>query len=157
MNNAFKLFFIIMVGNLTSCSWWEPYQEVEGGPALIHRGPVNTALYRSDGTPIAAGPPATLTSPDGEGSIGGHLNGSMDSMDRMKLTHALDNSPGKSTHWENPTTGTSYTVVPTKKITINQNPYCRTYQVTAVKEGKERQYTGAACVNANGTWQPVGG
>jgi len=90
-------------------------------------------------------------------AIGGSVAGGMDSFDRVKLSHALDKSPGKSSNWVNAITGTSYTVTPVKKVTINGNPFCREYQAVAEKGGNTQQSTGTACVATDGTWSEVRG
>lgn len=91
------------------------------------------------------------------GPLAGNIEGSMNSVDKSKLTHALDNGIGKPTHWVNPTTGIAYTVVPTKKMTIGDNPYCRQYTVTAEKDGASKDKTGTACVASDSSWRTVGG
>lgn len=87
----------------------------------------------------------------------GPVGSNMDANDRSKMMHALDNAPGKSTHWVNDNTGVSYTVVPTKKISLSGNPYCRTYETTAAKGDKEHKTYGTACVGTDGNWHPAKG
>lgn len=151
---SLRFIFLFVVSNLTACSFYQPYENVEQVPGHNHRAHVDgfyqnpekttgpTMADAGAGTQLAMGP-----------AIGGSLSSSMDSMDRMKLARALDSVPGKSTHWQNPNSGTSYIVTPIKKVTINDNPYCRTYTVTSIRQGQERQHTGTACVSADGTWQ----
>lgn len=88
-------------------------------------------------------------------TVGGNMRTAMDSVDRTKLSHALDSPPGKSTRWTNEVTGINYTVTPTQKLSINGNPYCRKYTVIASKGGKTREIRGTACVTADGSWQSV--
>lgn len=88
-------------------------------------------------------------------AIGGAIASSMDEIDRGKLTHALDNAPGKATHWVSSASGTDYTVEPIKKATIAGNGLCRVYQLTAVKNGNKQEMTGTACVGPDGAWHEV--
>ncbi len=88
----------------------------------------------------------------------GSAGGGMDSADRMKMSRALDNPPGKSTHWVNPSSGVSYTLVPTHKVVMNGNPYCRQYTLTSTSSGgSSHQSSGTACVSSDGSWQAVSG
>ena len=86
--------------------------------------------------------------------IGGSIGKSMDDTDRLKMSSTLENNPpGQPAYWKNSRTGTTYTVVPTKNITIEGNPYCREYRSTAVIAGKEQQVYGTACRQPDGTWK----
>lgn len=91
-----------------------------------------------------------------DSSLGGKIARSMDQNDRSKLAHALDNAPGKITQWVNRNSGISYTVTPTKKVTINGNPYCRVYEVVSNRGNKTEQMTGTACVAEDSSWQSAG-
>lgn len=87
--------------------------------------------------------------------IGGSIEKSMDQDDKVKLSRALDKAPGKTTSWENGLTGITYSVTPTKKIVINDNPFCREYHTTATKGGQTKEITGTACVAADGNWHTI--
>lgn len=89
------------------------------------------------------------------GQVGGHLALSMDGIDKSKLSHALDNPIGKSTTWTNQQTGTTFTVTPTAKVVLNENPFCRRYTVLAVKGDRSKETTGTACVSSDSSWQAV--
>lgn len=89
------------------------------------------------------------------GEVGGHIAIAMDSIDKSKLSHALDNPLGKSTTWTNQQTGTTFTVTPTAKVVLNENPFCRRYTVIAVRGDKTKQSQGTACVSADSSWQAV--
>lgn len=91
-----------------------------------------------------------------KGPVGGPLLSTMDSFDKEKLSHALDNPLGKSSHWVNQSNGMAYTVVPTEKVTVGNNNFCRKYNVTATKNGNKQTVNGTACVEATtGSWQAI--
>ncbi|RDI43352.1 RT0821/Lpp0805 family surface protein [Aquicella lusitana] len=92
-----------------------------------------------------------------DGAVGGSLETAMDVLDKTKMTRALDKPLGKSTEWENVSTGIRYTVVPTQKLTLNGNPFCRKYTITAAKGEKKRELQGTACVGDDGNWKAVSG
>ncbi len=88
--------------------------------------------------------------------VGGDLSRSMDQYDKEKLSHALDNKIGKPTQWVNENTGIHYLVMPTQKLVLNGNPYCRKYKVISSKNGSQRELNGTACVSAeDSSWQVV--
>ena len=90
--------------------------------------------------------------------IGGAIGRNMDATDRLKMTQALDsNTVGQPAYWQNQKTGTNYTVVPTKNVTVDGNQYCREYRSTANIAGKKQQVYGTACRQPDGTWQVVNG
>ena len=108
-----------------------------------------------------SGAPANSSSPlantESNTPVGGNLANNMDEADKQKLSRALDSAPGKATSWSNVSTGTSYTVVPTKKISINGNPFCREYNLTASRGGQTQEVRGNACVTADGDWHSISG
>ncbi len=83
------------------------------------------------------------------------LHVKLDSVDKEKFSHALDKSLGKPTQWTNAVSGINYTVTPQKKVEIANNPYCREYSLQEEKDGKSRDFTGTACVDASSNWQPL--
>lgn len=86
--------------------------------------------------------------------IGGAIGKNMDETDRLKMNQALETQPvGQPAYWKNDKTGTSYTVVPTKNVTVKSNKYCREYRTTADVAGKQQQIYGTACRQPDGTWK----
>lgn len=86
--------------------------------------------------------------------LGGAIGKNMDDTDKMKMTQALEsNSVGQPAYWQNQKTGTNYTVVPTKNVTVDGNQYCREYRSTANVAGKNQQIYGTACRQPDGSWQ----
>jgi surface antigen len=82
-------------------------------------------------------------------------SGSMDSIDRNKLSHALDKSIGRETTWKNGATGVTYTVVPTRKTTVGSNTLCREYRVTKAVGSNTSESSSVACVGSDGSWHPA--
>lgn len=86
--------------------------------------------------------------------LGGSIGKSMDDVDRMRVCRALEgNAIGQPAYWTNERTGANYTVIPTRNVTVEGNPYCREYRTTAVIAGKKQQIFGTACRQPDGTWQ----
>lgn len=88
--------------------------------------------------------------------IGGAIGRSMDDVDRMKMSHALEsNNVGQPAYWRNQRTGASYTVVPVRNVSYHGNAYCREYRTTAIVAGKKEQVYGTACRQPDGSWKMV--
>lgn len=93
--------------------------------------------------------------PINDAALAGDIESSMDVLDKTKLSRALDGGLGKATHWTNVSTGASYTVIPTRKVVVSGNAFCREYSVTMTRGGKTSDMTGRACVASDGAWHPV--
>ena len=88
--------------------------------------------------------------------IGGNIQNTMDASDKDKLSHALDKPLGKATQWQNSRSGITYSVVPTKKLTVKENHFCREYFLTATHNNAKNEFTGVACVSpADNNWQAM--
>lgn len=88
--------------------------------------------------------------------IGGAIGKNMDDTDKLKMNQALENNAvGQPNYWKNNRTDNSYTVTPTKNVTVDGNPYCREYRTTAIIAGKRQQMYGTACREQDGTWKMV--
>ncbi|MHB1947460.1 MAG: RT0821/Lpp0805 family surface protein [Gammaproteobacteria bacterium] len=124
---------------LTSCATQVPLiPEVNGQP---QEKPSETQISDAKLTPIN-GPGIGLES--------------MDEGDRDKMNHALDKGLGKATDWVNPKTGIHYSVVPVAKLTYQNNPFCRKYNVTVTRQTTSRELIGTACVSATDSgWHVV--
>ncbi|MGE3919630.1 MAG: RT0821/Lpp0805 family surface protein [Gammaproteobacteria bacterium] len=87
--------------------------------------------------------------------IGGAIGKSMDKVDRMQMSQAIEsNKTGQTKTWHNPDTGNTYSVTPTKTYQRNDQP-CRDYTTKAIIGGKTETIYGHACRMADGTWQVV--
>ncbi len=100
-------------------------------------------------------PLAVSDIPSSGAPIGGSIEKAMDKSDRNRMLKALDKAPGKPTTWTNNRTSIKYVVVPTRKIVINDNPFCRKYQTTASRGESTKQMFGTACVGSDGNWHSV--
>lgn len=146
MKNAFNCFVLLAaIVTLTACS--DTLVE-NSTPTVKHHG--KNQQQKQDGEKNMANN-ADVPGPAASGSMGS----AMDANDKAKMLHALDSAPGKATHWVNDNTGVSYTVTPTKKISLHGNPYCREYETTVTKDSSEHKNYGRACVGADGSWHAV--
>jgi surface antigen len=88
--------------------------------------------------------------------IGGRIGQSMDAQDRMQMGQAFENNPvGQPAYWNNPSTGVTYDVVPTRNVEYGGNEYCREYRSSAVIDGQKQHVYGTACRQPDGSWKTV--
>lgn len=107
-----------------------------------------------DVTTTQGGDQALATGSRANAVIGGSLGKNMDDSDRSKIFQALEENPaGQPTSWRN--SGTDYTVIPTRNVSVGDNQYCREYRTTATVSGQTQQMYGTACRRPDGTWKSV--
>jgi len=87
--------------------------------------------------------------------VSGSINKMMETEDKVKLSRALDKAPGKITVWTNQRSGFSYSVTPVRKIVIDNNPFCREYEIIATKANNEQKAQGTACIGSDGDWHTI--
>jgi len=92
--------------------------------------------------------------------VGGLVGNLLDERDKRLAAEAaqkaMETAPtGKSVAWNNPDSGHSGTVTPTKTYQTANGTYCREYQTTVLIDGKQERATGTACRQPDGTWRVV--
>jgi surface antigen len=139
---------------LSGCSLWGSPSVNQTTPskavAPVQSNIDGTTIDKSTGQPVALG-----AGMSGGSLVGGSIEKLMNEDDKIKLSRALDGAPGKTTSWENFGTGYAYAVTPTKKITVDKNPFCREYVLIASKGGSQRDVSGKACITADGNWHTI--
>jgi surface antigen len=94
------------------------------------------------------------------GWAGSSIGRDLDERDRLMSANALQQAQsapvGQSIVWNNPETGHSGTVTPTRDGTNTQTgAYCREFQQTVTIGGKTQDAYGTACRQPDGTWKVV--
>ena len=91
--------------------------------------------------------------------IGNEIGKSLDRADQAAMgraeTRAQTAPIGQTIQWENPDSGNSGTVTPTRQGTDTAGRYCREYQTTVTVEGRTQDAYGTACQTADGQWEVV--
>lgn len=92
--------------------------------------------------------------------IGGMVGNLLDQRDKQMAAEAahraMESTPtGKSVAWQNPDSGHSGTVTPTRTYQTANGTYCRDYQTTVVIDDKNERATGTACRQPDGSWRIV--
>ena len=135
------------------------------GCATIESNPKTTIGAVGGGTvggliAAAAGgnPAAIAASVIGGMLLGGLVGNLLDERDKRLASEAayraMESTPtGKPVAWQNPDSGHSGTVTPTKTYQSANGTYCRDYQATVLIDGKQERATGTACRQPDGNWQ----
>ncbi len=89
--------------------------------------------------------------------VGSEIGRTMDIVDRGKAQQAYTQATtapiGQQITWNNPNTGNSGSVTPTREGTSGTGQYCREFQQTVVVGGQEEQAYGTACRKPDGSWE----
>jgi len=147
MKNVVLKAIVIMIGiGLVGCATTQHVSHKKG-VNVSNRTPVTAnKTMENENTPP---PPVKM-------SVASDIEKSMDENDKFKMSHALDKSLGKPTHWMNDHTKISYTVTPVKKLSMNGNKICRKYTIMSVRGTNKNETIGTACVSAeDSNWQIV--
>jgi surface antigen len=150
-----KLSLCVGVVLLAGCSLWGK-PSVQPSSSAQPAAPVQsnidgTTIDKNTGQPVALG--AGMSS--GGALVTDSVEKIMSDEDKIKLSRALDGAPGKTTTWQNYSTGYTYAVTPTKKITVDKNPFCREYILMVSRSGNQRDVSGKACITADGNWHTI--
>ena len=92
------------------------------------------------------------------GLVGGAVGNALDQKDKemaqQAAQRAFENSrSGESSAWQNPDSGNSGSITPTRTYQAPSGQYCREYSQDIVVGGKVEKSYGTACRKADGSWQ----
>jgi surface antigen len=95
------------------------------------------------------------------GLIGGAVGNALDQKDKemaqQAAQRAFENSrSGESSAWQNPDSGNSGSITPTRTYQAPSGQYCREYEQDIAVGGKVEKTYGTACRQADGSWQIQG-
>ncbi|MCG8358825.1 MAG: glycine zipper 2TM domain-containing protein [Kiloniellales bacterium] len=95
------------------------------------------------------------------GLIGSEIGRSLDDVDRMKMDEAnrkaQNASVGETIVWNNPDSGNSGSVTPTRDGVSQSGQYCREFRQTINVGGRTEAGYGTACRQPDGSWRIVEG
>ena len=94
------------------------------------------------------------------GLLGGAIGNALDQRDQELLArnnqYALESAPsGTATTWQNPDSGHSGTITPTRTYQSGSGQHCREFQQTVTVGGETQDAYGTACRQPDGSWQIV--
>lgn len=90
--------------------------------------------------------------------FGQEIGRSLDQADRIAMgqnaQYSLEYTRSQeTTSWDNPDSGNSGAMTPTRTYQADSGQYCREYQQTVFIGGRQEQTYGTACRQPDGTWQ----
>ena len=93
------------------------------------------------------------------GFLGNQVGKSLDRADRTQMERAQQSAyaapVGQQITWNNPDSGHSGTITPTREGRDASGSYCREFQQTINVGGQPQQGYGTACRQPDGTWKIV--
>ena len=138
---------LIIVLLLPSCSRDPDNQDIGTITGAVVGGIVGNQIGDGQGKVVATGIGVMVGS-----IIGGNIGASMDEVNRMKMSQALENTKtNHSRSWVDPNTNTKYIIKPTK-TTDQNNVICRNFTMSVVIDGKIQVANGVACRDPKGNW-----
>lgn len=88
------------------------------------------------------------------GAIGNHLDQRDKQMAASNAQRTFESAKtGQTSTWQNPDSGNSGTITPTKTYQNAGGQYCREYQQTITVGGESHQAYGTACRQPDGSWK----
>jgi surface antigen len=92
------------------------------------------------------------------GLVGGAIGNRLDEKDKEMAVRAANQAfeygqAGRPSTWQNPETGASGSVTPTRTYQIENGQYCREYTQEIQVGGEKQQSYGTACRQPDGFWK----
>jgi len=129
-------------------------QRIGGATGAVVGGLLGSKVGGGSGQLWATGAGAIIG-----GLLGSELGLSLDKADMIYAANASERAHsapvGETISWNNPETGHSGSVTPTREGYSTASRYCREYEQEIRVDGRRETATGQACQNANGTWEIV--
>ncbi len=147
---------VLLAGLLSGCTAMQ--QTYEENPKAV----LGSLIGAGAGAGIAAlaggSPAAIIGSAVGGALIGGFIGNRLDNRDKQMAAQAAQlafeqNRNGQPSVWNNPDSGNSGSITPTKTYQLANGQYCRMYTQTINIGGEPQQTSGTACRQADGTWK----
>lgn len=126
-------------------------QMIGGATGAILGGVLGSKVGKGSGQLVGVGMGALLGT-----LLGSELGASLDKVDMMYASQATNKAytapVGQTISWNNPDTGHSGTITPTRTGVNNSGRTCREYTQTIYVDGRQQTGVGQACQNSDGTW-----
>lgn len=144
------VFIFFVLSACSSTTWNENQKAIIGGVGGAAAGGLIASAFDANTAGVLGG--AILG-----GLIGGAIGNRMDVADRReanRVTHsALESSPtGTATSWNNPDSGNSGSITPTRTYQAKTGDYCREFEQSVTIDGETQMAYGTACRQPDGSW-----
>jgi len=151
-----RLLIALVVTALTGCA---TIQETTGDNPKAVLGSVLGAGAGGGIAAIAGANPALIVaSVVAGGLLGGYVGHKLDDKDKRMARQAAHDAfetteTGSSVGWQNPDSGNSGSVTPTRTYQLANGQYCRQYRQDIKIGNESHETTGTACRASDGSWQ----
>ena len=155
--NPWRVAWVLLLAlSVTSCATiQETYKE---NPKAV-LGTVMGAAAGVAIVAIAGGSPGSMAAAGAAGALfGGFVGKKLDDRDKRMAAQAAQDAfengrTGEVRVWNNPDSGNSGSITPTKTYQIANGQYCRRYTQEITIGGEKHETHGTACRNADGVWE----
>ena len=147
---------VLLTFTLSSCATMQ--QQYQENPKAMLGGLLGAGAGAGIAALAGGGPGAIVGAAVGGALIGGFVGHKLDNRDKQLAAQAAQrafeqNQAGQPSVWNNPDSGNSGSITPTKTYQLATGQYCRQYNQTIVIGGEPQQAYGTACRQPDGTWQ----
>ncbi|MGQ0527272.1 MAG: RT0821/Lpp0805 family surface protein [Alphaproteobacteria bacterium] len=148
---------MMLAFGLSACNTtqgWGTKQTIGTGAGAVGGGLLGSQVGSGSGRLWATGAGVLLG-----GLLGSEIGSSLDRADMAYAQQANQRAytapVGERVTWNNPQSGNSGYIVPTRDGYSSSGRYCREYQQTVVVGGRQETAYGQACQQPDGSWQVV--
>jgi surface antigen len=143
---------------VTSSSCTQISEGVQNNPKAVLGTLGGAALGGGIAALAGGGTGAIVGATLGGALIGGYIGNRLDARDKQMASQAAqkafeDSQSGQPSVWNNPDTGNSGSITPTRTYQLANGTYCREYKQTITVGGEQQQAYGTACRQPDGTWK----
>lgn len=147
---------VLLAFLLSSCAAME--QQYKENPKALLGGLGGAGAGAGIAALAGASPAVIVASAIGGALLGGYIGHKLDDRDKQMANQAAaqafeKNAAGQPSVWNNPQSGNSGSVTPTKTYQLASGQYCREYKQTITIGGEPQQSYGTACRQPDGTWK----
>ena len=149
---------VLLLLSLTTASCTQLSQGVQDNPKALLGALGGAALGGGIAALAGGGTGAIVGATLGGALLGGFIGNRLDARDKQMATQAAQKAfessqTGKPTLWNNPDSGNSGSITPTRTYELANSTYCREYHQTITVSGEQHQAYGTACRQPDGTWK----
>lgn len=152
---SIALLLIVAVA-MPSCT--QLTQGIENNPKAVLGTLGGAALGGGIAALAGGGTGAIVGATLGGALLGGFVGNRLDARDKQMASQAAQQAfdksqTGQPTVWNNPDSGNSGSITPTRTYQLANGQYCRQYEQTITIGGEPQQSYGTACRQPDGTWK----
>jgi surface antigen len=149
---------VLIVTLFAASSCTQLTQGVENNPKAVLGALGGAALGGGIAALAGGGTGAIVGATLGGALLGGYIGNRLDARDKQMASQAAQKAfesaqTGQPSVWNNPDTGHSGSITPTRTYQLANGTYCRQYEQTIDVGGEQHQAYGTACRQPDGTWK----